>query len=123
MNVCESRDVHGWVSCSGSAPDGPGQNTYAVSLATRSALGSREASVSLLSLLTRRSNQADQPWVTLWDGDNHVHVQTQKTAPGPVTNTFYTFHKDPIITFAVISAIFLRKSHHRSSSAEVRRRI
>lgn len=56
--------------------------TYTVALATRRTLGSRQTSVSLLSLLTRGSNKADQTGVTLQDDKNtrslcvclHFHI-------------------------------------------------
>lgn len=52
--------------------------TYAVSFATRSTLWTWQASVSLFSLLTRRSNQANQPWVTLVDEDKDASVCNEK---------------------------------------------
>lgn len=39
--------------------------TYTVAFATRGTLGPGQTSVSLLSLLTRGSYQAHQPWMTL----------------------------------------------------------
>ena len=39
--------------------------TYSITLATSSALRSRQASVSLLSGLTRRPDQTNQTWMTL----------------------------------------------------------
>lgn len=49
-----------------SKPAGQISTTYAITLATRRTLGSRQAAVSLLSLFTRGSDQTDQTRVTLW---------------------------------------------------------
>lgn len=53
--------------------------TYAVSFAARSTLWTWQTSVSLFSLLTRRSNQANQPWVTLLDEDKDVTLCNEIT--------------------------------------------
>lgn len=53
--------------------------TYAISFAARSTLWTRQTSVSLFSLLTRRSNQANQTWVTLWDEDKDVTLCKENT--------------------------------------------
>ena len=44
--------------------------TYAVTLASRCTLGSGKTPVSLLSLLTRGSDQANQTGMTLWEKNN-----------------------------------------------------
>lgn len=52
--------------------------TYAISFAARSTLWTWQTPVSLFSLLTRRSNQANQPWVTLWSGKERSHFMHRK---------------------------------------------
>lgn len=57
-----------------------GAVTYTISFATRSTLWTRQTSVSLLSLLTGGSDQANQPWVTLRDEDQYVNTNTETVA-------------------------------------------
>lgn len=52
--------------------------TYTVALATRRPLGPGQTSVSLLSLLTGGSDQANQTWVTLQDENKCAHTKNSQ---------------------------------------------
>lgn len=42
-------------------------STHLFSLRARGALGAGDSAVTLFSLFARRSDEADQAWVTLWE--------------------------------------------------------
>ena len=52
--------------------------TYTVALGTRRTLGPGQTSVSLLSLLTRGSDETNQTWVALWDKNKCAHTENNQ---------------------------------------------
>lgn len=83
----EGRDVHSCGQTSGHSGGAGGGGrtwewslltTYTVAFATWRTLGPGQTSVSLLSLLTRWSDQADQTWMTLKDKNIQVNSKLSK---------------------------------------------